>query len=61
MLCYVQMADPELLPAGRYPSLEAFSQRCEARPEFRATYPVDYALPRAREDAALRRVRFTKT
>jgi len=46
MLRYVQMADPELLPVGRYPSLEALSQRCEARPEFRATYPVDYALPR---------------
>jgi len=46
MLRYVQMADPELLPVGRYPSLEALLQRGEARPEFRATYPIDYALPR---------------
>ena len=46
MLCYVQMADPELLPAGRYPSLAALSERCEARPEFQATYPIDYTLPR---------------
>jgi glutathione S-transferase len=46
MLRYVEMADPELLPAGRHPALEALSRRCEARPEFRATYPAEYALPR---------------
>ncbi len=46
MIRYVQMADPELLPAGRYPTLEALSQRCEARPEFRATYPAEAVLPR---------------
>ncbi len=46
MIRYVQMADPELLPAGRYPSLDALSQRCEARPEFRATYPAEAVLPR---------------
>jgi glutathione S-transferase len=46
MLRYVQMADPELLPAGRYPALAALSERCEARPEFQATFPADYALPR---------------
>src|SRR5216684_5498249 len=33
MLRYVQMVDPELLPQGRYPTLEALSARCEARPE----------------------------
>lgn len=44
-LRYVQMADPELLPAGRYPTLEALSQRCEARPEFQAIYPPDVAYP----------------
>jgi glutathione S-transferase len=37
MLRYVQMVDPELLPQGRYPMLEALSVRCEARPEFQAT------------------------
>src|SRR6266446_8788401 len=37
MLRYVQMVDPELLPQGRYPTLEALSARCEARPEFQAT------------------------
>lgn len=47
MIRYVRMADPELLPAGCYPALDALSERAEARPEFRATYPADYALPRA--------------
>jgi len=46
MIRYVQMADPELMPAGRDPSLDALSQRCEARPEFRATYPVEAVLPK---------------
>jgi len=46
MLRYVQMADPELLPPGRHPALEALSERCEARPEFHATYPAEYALPK---------------
>jgi glutathione S-transferase len=47
MIRYVRMADPELLPLGRYPALDALSERAEARPEFRATYPADYAIPRA--------------
>lgn len=47
MLRYLQMADPDLLPAGRYPSLEALSSRCEALPAFAATYPADYAVPRS--------------
>jgi len=46
MVRYVQMADPELLPAGRCPALEALSERCEARSEFRATYPAEAVLPR---------------
>ncbi|HXP75956.1 MAG TPA: glutathione S-transferase [Stellaceae bacterium] len=46
MIRYVRMADAELLPAGRYPTLDALSERCEARPEFRATYPAEYAIPR---------------
>lgn len=47
MLRYVGMADPELLPAGRYPSLDALAARCEARPEFKATFPAEYAVPRS--------------
>ena len=45
MLRYVQMTDPELLGKGRYPTLEALSQRCEARPEFQATYLPGVAYP----------------
>jgi glutathione S-transferase len=47
MLRYLQIAVPELLAAGRYPSLDALSARCEARPEFSATCPADYAVPRS--------------
>jgi len=47
LIRYVRMADPDLLQPGRYPTLEALSARCEARPEFQATYPVDYAVPRS--------------
>lgn len=46
MLRYVQMADPGLLPAGRYPALEALAQRCEALPAFKATYPPDVVYPK---------------
>ena len=46
MIRYVGMADPELLPPGRHPSLDALSARCEALPAFRAAWPADYALPR---------------
>jgi glutathione S-transferase len=45
MIRYVRMADPELLPSGRYPALDAVSQRCEVLAPFQATYPADYALP----------------
>jgi glutathione S-transferase len=45
MIRYVRMADPELLPPGRYPALDAVSQRCEVLPPFKATYPADYRLP----------------
>jgi glutathione S-transferase len=45
MIRYVQQADPDLLPSGRYPSLEALSQRCEALPAFRATWPAEYVVP----------------
>jgi glutathione S-transferase len=46
MIRYVRLADPALLQSGRYPALDALADRCEARPEFQATYPADYALPR---------------
>jgi glutathione S-transferase len=46
MIRYVRMSDPDLLPPERYPALDALSARCEARPEFQATYPADYAVPR---------------
>jgi glutathione S-transferase len=46
MIRYVRMADPELLPEGRYPALDRLSARCEARPEFQATYPAEYAVPK---------------
>jgi len=46
MVRYVKMADPELMAAERYPSLDGLSERLEARPEFRATFPAEYAIPR---------------
>ncbi len=42
---YVRLVDGEEMPRGRYPALDALSRRCEARPEFKATYPADYAVP----------------
>lgn len=45
MIRYVRMADPERLPPGRYPALEALSARCEARPEFQATFPAQVVYP----------------
>jgi glutathione S-transferase len=45
MIRYVRMADPELLSPGRHPRLDALSERCEARPEFQATWPAAYVLP----------------
>jgi glutathione S-transferase len=46
MIRYVRMADPELLQPGRFPTLDALSDRCEALPAFQATWPADYVLPR---------------
>jgi glutathione S-transferase len=43
---YVRLADPELMPPGRYPTLDAISARLEARPEFKATFPAEYVVPR---------------
>jgi glutathione S-transferase len=47
MMGYVRLADPDLLPPGRHPSLDALARRCEALPAFRATFPADYTVPRA--------------
>lgn len=47
MVSYVRMADPDLLPRGRYPALDAMSGRCEALAPFKATFVGDYALPSA--------------
>jgi glutathione S-transferase len=44
---YVTLTDPALMPRGKYASLDALSDRLEARPEFKATYPADYAIPRS--------------
>jgi glutathione S-transferase len=46
MIRYVLMTDPALLPRERYPTLHALSERCEARPEFRATFPPEVVYPR---------------
>lgn len=45
MIRHVRLADPELLPAGRFPALDELSERCEARAEFRATFPSTYNVP----------------
>ncbi|WP_374309738.1 glutathione S-transferase family protein [Dongia sp.] len=47
MLRYVRMTDADLAPVGRYPSLDALAERCEARPAFIATYPPNIAYPTA--------------
>lgn len=46
MIRYVRMTDPDLIPLGRYLALDALSERCEARPEFQATNPAGYVVPR---------------
>jgi len=46
MIRWVQIADPDLLASGAYPALSTLSERLEQRPEFQATYPADYAIPR---------------
>jgi glutathione S-transferase len=46
MLRWLRIADPDFLPPGRYPALDALSARCEALPAFAATFPADYSVPR---------------
>ena len=43
---YARMADPEIVPLGRFPVLDRLSAECEVRPEFAATRPMEYAIPR---------------
>jgi glutathione S-transferase len=45
MIRYVRLADPDLLPPGRHPALDALSDCCEALPAFKATWPADYVVP----------------
>ena len=43
---YLRMADPHIIPRGKYLSLDTLADRCEAMPEFAATRVDGYALPR---------------
>lgn len=43
---WAQLGAPEMVPTGRYPALYALSARLEARPEFRATNPGEWRVPR---------------
>lgn len=46
MLGYLNLRVPDAFPAGRYPALERFGQRCEAQACFQATRPaLDEAMP----------------
>ena len=46
MIGYVKLTDPTLLPADRYPALDALWARLERLSEFIATKVTDYAVPR---------------
>lgn len=43
---YLQMTDTSLIPPGRYPALDRLAAHCERLPEFVATHPADYVVPR---------------
>ncbi|HWE07122.1 MAG TPA: hypothetical protein VG274_10460, partial [Rhizomicrobium sp.] len=43
---HVRLVDPDTVPAGRFPVLDRLSAQCEERPEFAATRPMTYTLPR---------------
>jgi glutathione S-transferase len=45
-LFYARMADPQTVPPGRFPVLDRLSAEYEERPEFAATRPTEYAIPR---------------
>jgi glutathione S-transferase len=44
---YVTVTAPDLMPAGRYPTLDALLTRLRQRPEFLATAFTDYNVPRS--------------
>jgi glutathione S-transferase len=46
MIRYVRMTDPDLIFPGRYAALDELSANCESRPEFQATNPTEYVVPR---------------
>lgn len=48
MVRHIRLIDPELMPGGRYPLLDALSDRLEQRPEFRQTCPDSYSIPQQR-------------
>jgi glutathione S-transferase len=43
---WAQLGAPDMVPAGCYPALDALSARLEARPEFHATNPGAWRVPR---------------
>jgi glutathione S-transferase len=45
LVSYARVSDPDLMPRGRYPALDALADRCEALPEFAATRIEEYVLP----------------
>jgi hypothetical protein len=49
MIRYVRMADPKLLTPGRFPTLDALCDRCEALSGFQASWPPNSFLQLARD------------
>lgn len=43
---YIRVTAPELMPDGKFPTLDALWKRLAARPEFRTTSFSDYNVPR---------------
>jgi glutathione S-transferase len=43
---WAQLGAPDLVPPGGYRALDALSARLEARPEFQATNPGEWRIPR---------------
>jgi len=46
MLRHAALSDASLLAGDEYACLRALSERCEAMPEFKATFPAEYVLPK---------------
>jgi glutathione S-transferase len=43
---WAQLGASDMVPPGRYPRLDALSARLEARPEFQATNPGEWRVPK---------------